>query len=123
MGVLGRRNGLAGCPSFGLRERSRFVGRAILDEVQFCLDTMLDHDGFSACQIVFDSNSAELHPWQDDKAGPGSVRSTPISRQFTSQWKLREMAEEAMLITVRNGRLRRVSDRSHTPEDTDCCTW
>ena len=45
---LARRHGVARGIFNRLREDARFVGRAMLDEVQYRLDTMSNYRGFSA---------------------------------------------------------------------------
>ena len=48
---------------------SRFPGNAILNEVQWRLDTLISGVGNSAYLLVFGSNSLDLFRWNDKDAG------------------------------------------------------
>ena len=52
------------------------MGRAALNEVQYCLKATLRRDGFSAYRAVSGSNPAGSYSWQDNDAEADFVRHT-----------------------------------------------
>ena len=107
--ILERRNGLAQ----GIYNRSqkddRFPGRQILAEVQWCLNTVISGGGFSAYQMVFGSNPADLYGWEDKDEDLMFAQDTSLSGQFAQQGKLRMMAQVAALKEIDNRGLRQLT--------------
>ena len=68
-----------------LREDSRFKDKAILYELQYRLNAMLNREGFSAYKTAFGSNPVDLSPWQDNDSDLDFVQKTSIPIQFTLQ--------------------------------------
>ena len=60
-----RRNGLARGIYNRMHADDRHAGRQWISEVQFCLNTMLSTNGFSASQLMFGSNPADNFGWRD----------------------------------------------------------
>ena len=112
--LLERRNGLARGIFNRLIEDDRFPSGQILGEVQRCLNSMLASSGFSAYQMVFGSNPADLFGWGDSDEDLLFAQGTSLAGQFANQWKLRVRAQEATLREVANGKLRRILARNQT---------
>ena len=95
--LLERRNGLARGIYNRLVEDDRFSSEEILGEVQWRLNAMLSTSGFSAYQMVFGSNPADLFGWDDSEEDLSFAQDTSLAGQFVNQWKLRMRAQEATL--------------------------
>ena len=117
--MLGRRNGLARIIYDGLHEGGRFVGRAISHEVQYCLNTMWNREGFSAHRLLFGPNTAGRNSWQDGGADLDFVRNTAATSQFMLQWELRTTAKGAMLKKMAERNMRHIPDHNRTFEGAD----
>ena len=86
----------------------RFSGRQVLTEAQWCLNTMISASGYSAVQLVFGSNPADLVRWGDHGDDLLCAPDSAVSGQFAQRWKLRMMAQEAALKEVAKSKLRRL---------------
>ena len=75
---------------------------------------MLSASGFSAYQMVFGSNPADLFGWGDSEEDLLFAQDTPLAGQFVNQWKLRMRAQEATLREVANSKLRRILAHNQT---------
>ena len=69
---------------------------------------MLSSSGFSAYQMVFGSNPADLFGRDDSEEDLLFAQDTSLAGQFVNQWKPRMRAEEATLKEVANIKLRRL---------------
>ena len=83
--LLGRRNGLARGIYNRLVEDDRFSSEEILGEVQWRLNTMLATSGFSAYQMVFGSNPADLFGWGDSEEDLLFAQDASSAGQFVNQ--------------------------------------
>lgn len=61
--MLGRRSGLARGIYSRTKEDGRFAGEAVLNEIRYCVNTALNHCGFSAYHLVFGSIAADPYAW------------------------------------------------------------
>ena len=101
------------------RGGGRCVGRAILNAAQYCLNTTLYHGGLSAHHMVFGPNPLDSYSWQGYDADLDFVQRTSVTSQFTLQWRLRVMAQEAMLKGMASRNSRRILDRNKSFARTD----
>ena len=93
--MSGGSNELARCVYTRLRENGCIAGRAILNEVQYCLNAMLKHGGFSAYRMVAGSNHVDLSLCQANDTDLDFAKNTSIATQLSPRRKLRIMAQEA----------------------------
>ena len=118
---MGRRNG----PARGIYNRlhadGRFAGRQLISDVQFCLDTMLSTDGFSANQLVFGSNPADNFGWGAGDEDLLLAQDSSLPGQFVAQRELRMMAQEAALKEIANSKLRRILAFNNSFDSADAC--
>ena len=63
--LLERRNASARIKIWRLAADDRVSSRTLVSEVQFRLNPMLSHGGFSDYQLVFRPSSAGLYVWHD----------------------------------------------------------
>ena len=63
----------------------RYAGRQPLSEVQFCLNAMLATNGFSAYQMAFGSNLADIFGWGDEDEDLLFAQDTSPCGQFVAQ--------------------------------------
>ena len=75
---------------------------------QWCLRTLIPAGGFSAYQMVFEPNSADLFGWDDTDEDLIFTQDTSLAGQFVQNWKLRMRAQEAALNAVAKSKLRRL---------------
>ena len=94
--VRERRNGLALSFYNRLMEDDRFPREQILTEVQWCLNTLISGGGFSAYQLVFGSNPADLFGWVYEDEDLPLAQDTSLSGQNVQQWRLHMMQEWIM---------------------------
>ena len=66
-------------------EGGRFVGKAILNEDQYCLHTMLNDGGYSAYQVAFGPNPVDLYSQKDYKTNLDFAQTATIPSQVTPQ--------------------------------------
>ena len=88
--------------------------KTALAEAQWCLNPMLPDSGFSAYQMVFGYNLADLFGWQDGDVDLMFAQDTFLAGQFVQQWKLRMKAQEATLKAIANSKLRRLLAHNKT---------
>ena len=75
----------------------QFSRKQIPAGAHWCLNSLVSVAGFSAYQLVFGSNPADLLGWGEGDGDLICVRDTSSPDQFAHQWKLRMMAQEAGL--------------------------
>ena len=80
--MLERRNGSAPGIYNRLREDGRFVNRAILNEAQYCLSTLLNNVGLAAYRMAFRSIPADLYSRQDNYADFDFAQHMSVTNQF-----------------------------------------
>ena len=83
--LLERRYGLARGIYKRLAEDDRLSSEKISGEVQWCLNTMLSTSGFSAYQMVFGSNPADLFGSEDVDKDLPFAQDAPKSGQCVQQ--------------------------------------
>ena len=83
--ILERRNGLARGIYNRMKADGRYAGWQLITEIQFCLNTMLASNGFSAYQMVFGSNPADNFGWGDEDEDLLCAQDTSLSEQFVAQ--------------------------------------
>ena len=62
---LGCKDGLERGINIRLLVVDRFSIRSVLGDVQYYVNTSLSHIGYSAYQMIFGANPADLRSWQD----------------------------------------------------------
>ena len=67
--------------------------------------------GFSAYQMVFGSNPADLFGWENEGEVLMFAQDSPVAGQFVQRWKLRVRAQGATLKEVANSEPRRLLER------------
>ena len=90
-----------------------FVWSAVLS------GTTLSHGGFSAYRMVFGPHPVDLYTWYGDDRGLEFAQDTSILWQFTQQWKLGTMAQEATPEEAANSKIRRLLVRNKSFERPD----
>ena len=60
------RNGLARGIYNRMNADGLYAGRQLITEAQFCMNTMLSTNGFSAYQMIFGSDPADNFGWGDE---------------------------------------------------------
>ena len=91
-----------------MKADGRYAGRQLITGIQFCLNTMLASNGFSAYLIAVGSNPADNFGWGEEDEDLLYAQDTSLSGQFAAQWKLRMLAQKAALKEIANGKLRRI---------------
>ena len=91
----------------------------MLNEISYCLNSTLNHGGFSSYRLVLGSNPVELFSWDCNDHDRDFVQNTLVSSQFTLQRKLRVTAQQAMLRGMANGNLGSFVDRNRTFNTSD----
>ena len=76
-------------------------------EVQWRLNSLLLSRGYSAYQLVFGCNLADLIGWGDNADDLLLAQDCSLSILFVQQWELRVMAQEAAMEEVAGCELRR----------------
>ena len=87
--MLERPNGIARGLYNRLAADSRFSGKQILSEAQWCLNTRISEGGHSASQLVCGSNTANLFGWDKKDEDLFVAQATSPSGEFAQQRKLR----------------------------------
>ena len=113
--TLGRLNGVPRGIYNRLRAGGRFVEKAAVNEIQYCVSTMLRHGGVSANRLFFRSNPVDLYSWNDNDRDLDFAHIAWVLSWFTLQWKLRVMAQEAIL---KNGQWQTAT---HPSSQSDIC--
>ena len=85
-----------------------------MHEIPYWADTPKSNGGFSAYHLVFGSDPAYLNAWEENDRDLDFARDASVSSRLASQWKLRVLAQEAMLKDMDNGQLRRIMHHHQT---------
>ena len=72
------------------------------------MDSAISASGYSAIQLVFGSNPAELYGWDDQEGDLLLAQDTSVLGQIAQQWQMRMMALGAALEEVANSKLSRL---------------
>ena len=80
---------------------------------------MLNPGLFSAYRMALAPNPVALYSKQGNASDLNFLHNTWIPSQFTLQWELRVMPEEAMLRGMARIKLRRIMDRNQPFESPD----
>ena len=112
------RNGLGRGMYNRLQEESRFPGKRISTEAQYCLETTLISRGSSAYHLVFASPPADPYARRDDDGDPMSAQQTSVSGQSVQRWKLRLIAQEAALNVLADSNVRRLLAHNRSSDCT-----
>ena len=80
---------------------------------------MITTRGYSAFQLVFRPYPADLYGWDYQDDDLLFAQDASVSGQFAQQWRLRAMAQEAVLGEEASSKLRRRLARNITFDCTD----
>ena len=86
----------------------RFSSEQILTEARNCMNTLLPASEYSAKQMVFGSNPADLYEWGGDDEGLLLAHGTSLAAQVAQKWQLRVMAQGAARKEMAIGKPRRL---------------
>ena len=105
LGFLHAEMGLRGA-SINVRQLLVAFLASTLSELQWLPSTLPTARGYSAWQVVLNSNPAGIFGWGADDEDLVSAQDTLLSGRFVQRWRLRMIAQEASLKEVANSKPR-----------------